>query len=552
MSPSNPRPGLLPERRPLPLLAALLIAGSIALATSLFAPAPAWGQTLEPVGAGPIALLPIRIEDGEYIDPYSAAFAPAEDNGYFALWFELGFEELGPGHLMGQRFDGFDLPIGTPRRISTTPSGQVQRSLQLRRKGDRMLAVWHRNTATSPNLFGRFLDTQGRPLSPVFSIGNTYGTTRPALTILESGRALVVWTNAGAAAGQLVGRIIEPNGALGPMTFLANANAGRPTLGVDAQERILLVWQEYDGNTAPYFDLVGRWLGTNGRTTSAPFLVAPRTTTSPRLAMWPDGRSAVAWSTCSESVPLRDCRVRLRLLDDEGSPVSGSIRLSPNDGASHVSPVTAIGADGTLFVNWQACPAVPGGSYLDCRFYAVAFDQDGEMLATAPSVAFTGEPERRYAVALDDDFLVYWYGYNGHPDGNYILRYRLVPPPPPEDPPPPTGIAPLTSAEVPGFRFWVRIGDEGSAAPGAMEPLCIPETLCVSGAIPGRSELFLRVVGPRPNGYLWPTIVKFTTSRVEVWIEQISTGTVQYYELEGASPGSSELPGLFDRLGFQP
>jgi len=59
-------------------------------------------------------------------------------------------------------------------------------------------------------------------------------------------------------------------------------------------------------------------------------------------------------------------------------------------------------------------------------------------------------------------------------------------------------------------------------------------------------------VRSQPNGYLWPTIVKFTTSRVEVWIEQLSTGTVQYYELEGASPGSSELPGLFDPLGFQP
>ena len=62
----------------------------------------------------------------------------------------------------------------------------------------------------------------------------------------------------------------------------------------------------------------------------------------------------------------------------------------------------------------------------------------------------------------------------------------------------------------------------------------------------------MRIIGPRPNGYLWPTIVKFTTSQVEVWIEQFSSGAVQYYLLEGAEPGVDELPGLYDREGFLP
>jgi hypothetical protein len=59
-------------------------------------------------------------------------------------------------------------------------------------------------------------------------------------------------------------------------------------------------------------------------------------------------------------------------------------------------------------------------------------------------------------------------------------------------------------------------------------------------------------VGPRPNGFLWPILVKFSTSTVEVWIEQLGTAELQYYRLEGATPGSSELPGLFDRTGFEP
>jgi hypothetical protein len=84
------------------------------------------------------------------------------------------------------------------------------------------------------------------------------------------------------------------------------------------------------------------------------------------------------------------------------------------------------------------------------------------------------------------------------------------------------------------------------------EAACIEETLCLSAALPGRSEVFLRIVGPKPNGRLWPTIVKFTTSTLEVWVEQVSTGETKYYRIEGAEPGKDDLTGLFDRAGFAP
>jgi hypothetical protein len=126
-------------------------------------------------------------------------------------------------------------------------------------------------------------------------------------------------------------------------------------------------------------------------------------------------------------------------------------------------------------------------------------------------------------------------------------------PPPPPPPPPPPDAAPLTTDAIPGFRFWVEITAQGGdAILGSKVGPCIPETLCVSGRLPGRHEVFARIVGPKPNGHLWPTLVKFTTSQVEVWIEQVSTGEVEYYLLEGASRGFDELPGLFDREGFEP
>jgi len=122
-----------------------------------------------------------------------------------------------------------------------------------------------------------------------------------------------------------------------------------------------------------------------------------------------------------------------------------------------------------------------------------------------------------------------------------------------DDSPPPPGVEPFLTDALPGFRFWVSITTpQGQGIPTAAEGNCITETLCVSGALPGRSEVFVRIVGPKPNGFLWPTLTKFTTSKVEIWIEQVSTSVVRHYVFEGASPGSSDLTGLFDRMGFSP
>lgn len=110
----------------------------------------------------------------------------------------------------------------------------------------------------------------------------------------------------------------------------------------------------------------------------------------------------------------------------------------------------------------------------------------------------------------------------------------------------------LTTAEIPDFQFKVRITAGGSPIAGAKVNDCIDDTLCVSGAVANRSEVFLRVVGPRPNGFLWPTVIRFTPSQVEVWIQQVSTGQINYYNLEAQAPDNEILEGLNDRTGFLP
>lgn len=133
--------------------------------------------------------------------------------------------------------------------------------------------------------------------------------------------------------------------------------------------------------------------------------------------------------------------------------------------------------------------------------------------------------------------------------GSALYRYNVdgrtaAPPPGPW----------LTSASLPGYRVKARITAAGQSILGeAVEP-CVADTLCVAGAQPDRPELFVRVVGPKPNGKLWPTLVKFSTSRVEVWVEKEGEPVLRYYNLDEVKAGATrlDLEGLADKLGFDP
>ncbi|HEY2292804.1 MAG TPA: hypothetical protein VGM86_19045 [Thermoanaerobaculia bacterium] len=116
------------------------------------------------------------------------------------------------------------------------------------------------------------------------------------------------------------------------------------------------------------------------------------------------------------------------------------------------------------------------------------------------------------------------------------------------DPVPPSGPW-LTVPDLTGYQFKVRIN---GAAAGTEVADCVPETLCVAGAIPTRAELFLRIIGPRPNGFLWAEVVRFSISHLEVWVQRTATAETRYYDLPAVANDATVLPGLVDTQAFQP
>lgn len=118
---------------------------------------------------------------------------------------------------------------------------------------------------------------------------------------------------------------------------------------------------------------------------------------------------------------------------------------------------------------------------------------------------------------------------------------------------PPAELPWITTRELPGYRFKARITAPGGAGvAGQGVSACVTETLCVSGARRDRPEVFVKLIGPRPNGYLWLQVARFTPSRVELWVEQRSMGTVESYRLEAVGAGESNVYGILDREAFRP
>ncbi len=123
--------------------------------------------------------------------------------------------------------------------------------------------------------------------------------------------------------------------------------------------------------------------------------------------------------------------------------------------------------------------------------------------------------------------------------------------PPPEE----CGVLPgpdLVDSDFPGYRFRVEIVNGAGSLPAVSESQCLAETLCVSGALPGRTEAELRLIGPRPNGYLWFQVVRFTPSELRIEAEKISDGTCRAYTLDAIPPASDALDGFVDRMAFLP
>ena len=237
--------------------------------------------------------------------------------------------------------------------------------------------------------------------------------------------------------------------------------------------------------------------------------------------------------------------------DSFAGTYGGRAVLRADDGVSGIEPWLT---DGTAIGTWRLGDFCPG----ECGAAGIAVQEiNGWLVLQLDGVVRVsdGTPDSAWSVGKVapeaprlplPDRLLFFTPYRGAQGPLSSVLWSL----PVTAPAPPTGDW-LESARLPGFRFKVRINGRTT---GRQEPACMARTLCVSGAVPGRSEVFLRVSEPQfepgPGGHLWPSVIKLTTAAVDVWVLQTATGHLRHYRLKPAGPAISTLPGILDREGF--
>jgi hypothetical protein len=553
----------IPMNRPTPWLATVVF---LSLVPACLTPGIAHAQGTTPVEVG--GLQELRELDSlpgnvllDYVGP---TFAERAGGGYLAGWFQTVTGGDEPEQVQVEAYNHLDRQVGPVREIASHPQSPAVGGVRvdLASSAGRVFAGWSQFVDGDRRVLVRYLDDTGRPVTEA-RVASQGASSDLDVALTASGIGLVVWREF--ASGDLYGRIYSPNGVPTMESFeIPNGGPGSsPRVGADAEGNFLVAWIErFQGANR----LRARWVDVLGRTVVPTFGVADSGVVDLDVAVAADGRAVIVWSSCLSSAqdPTRPCEVRALLLGTDGTPDGDDFALSADDGRVHERPAVALGPAGDFAVAWRTCRANPVGARFDCVVTTSFHQPNGDRHGNRLQAPKAGEPSRLDVTALgDDDFLVGWYRFNCDAlscdpllDGIVAQRYRLVEPSEalgdeliPEIP---AGAPVLTSPELPDFRFRVRIGRPGADLFGSQEFDCLAEAICVSGAVEGRTEAILRIIGPRPNGFLWPTLVKLTTSTLEVWIEQVSTGEIQYYGLDGATQGSSELPGLFDRTGFEP
>lgn len=513
--------------------------------------------------------LAAAVESCGHVEPQLASRG---DAGFLAVWIE-------DGNVVARRVGTDGLPDGDQVAVSAAVSGVPGKASAVRVAravdGTFLVAWLHQATAARREILLRRLDDNGTPAGAAQVIvgGGPIPALGPAaLAVASTGTFALAWSeldtgaNAAPRLAIKVRRFNAAGGALGGVVTLATAPKTDLAHQVSPQLEALfaapgalaVAWsRSRDGA------VFARTLADNVPFGSEPFVLYPGhpQQREQRIVLASDGTGVVVAGWLRSR---NDPGISLHLLDSASEPTAGpdirlagptpsvlwvdglSLRRDPeNPDRFAIQWVEPLGSDAEAVF---ARIITRNGGPVGLRFRVdlpteETFGPQHHLRATQLAFGPGGKLASAWQVWRENPFLA------TSCDTGVAARVQtfeldeepvVLPPDPPAGPY-------LTSPLVPGFRYKVRLA--GNLA-GKSESACLVQTACVSGAVAGRPEVLLRVVGPRPNGRLWPTIVRFTTAQVEVWIEQIATGTRRYYLLPALDPDSSDLGGTVDRDGF--
>jgi len=282
--------------------------------------------------------------------------------------------------------------------------------------GGKTIVVWnsYRQDGDSGGIFARCVDPNG-PVGQEFQVNSTTAGNQaePAAAVDRQGRLIVVWRGPWQDLDdqEIVARLFDPNGA--PVTDDVHVNAysqqaqAYPKVAAGPNGRFLVVWQSDQGPTSTRPCILGRLIDGSGQAVGEELVISDTpnySTRYPDVAAGPDGRFAVCWWEDRTTDG-----VRVRILDQDGNPIGGSVKVN-NIGASSLSrPAIAFLPDGRLAVAWDGDPNRASDDDIRLRI----LDPNGRPIGEEVVMNTTTSGAQQYprlAVTADGVVLMVWEG----------------------------------------------------------------------------------------------------------------------------------------------
>ncbi|HVS03995.1 MAG TPA: hypothetical protein VMT16_14615 [Thermoanaerobaculia bacterium] len=416
--------------------------------------------------------------------------------------------------------------------------------------------VWQSDTSPSDAEFGsiwaRVYDASGNPVGSDFQVNTSTSGDQidPAIAMADNGTFVIVWHDDADRPGtsqprgrEVRARVFNANGAPVTGEIQLNTVTGgtqrSPEVAMRPDGQFVAVWTDLARDHA-----FARRFAANGAPLDAEeFQVSVlNDAANPSVAVDPLGGSfMVVWeSRNSNGNDSSFESVQARGFAWSGAGLSAQVQVNQSTNSNQFEPRVAAAGGEQFFVIWRSQAVNP--ERVDGRGISVTgtFQGSEQNVRVGSLSGIGGNGDGRSYVSMHVGSQIWVRGYDHPCEGAG-----------PGDPPPPYANW-LSSPDLPGFEIQVRITGGGGPVQGAAEGNCIIETICASGALAGRPEVFFKVIGPRPNGFLWVQLIRFSPSQVEVWARPIGGGQVNYYLLQAVAPGSGVLDGLEDRMAFFP
>jgi len=339
------------------------------------------------------------------------------------------------------------------------------------------------------------------------------------------------------AAGRMVGDAVRVNQTTQGFHSLTGVGGSK--------DHVVVSW---DSITSDFASAAVRARFLDGNLTAAgPEVHVAEAVSHSHLAVGSDGSAVVVWqgTEAGASGGPSSIGVRMRAFGPAGEPRGAEQAANPSTPGDHILSDVGLTSEGTVWVSWTTVipPTGVNQTAISLRPFDLAAEPTGDAEDVATTV-FKGP----LLTGGRGGALVAWRPM----PSTTVVEGFVVGNAGGESGPPPAALA-IESLELPGFRAWVRFSPQATAPSwGTLVEPCLAQALCAAGPLPARAEVIVRLIGPKPNGFLWPQIVRFTTDQVEVWVQQKATGVTRYYLLSGGGPGSETLTGRVDRHGFKP